>query len=254
MSKDGYVPDTAANRSEVAAYDAYRRQIEAEDALIGTRVGWFIASEAFLFAAYGAVLAVQQRSVFRSTLPIDRRLFDAVPIVGIMVAVLVGSGIGAAMHQMRVLSVGYSEDGHPPGFPRIWAKRYIVFFGHVTAALIAPVVILSWVFVWVGSDWLLISIPIVLLSCFAFYLLHITLTEYARLHASGVDPELLRHVLTQCFRTAWRERLENLGTLYAAFVKSGSSANPSDLARPVKTDDALSSERQLGTLGTLPDA
>ncbi len=41
------------------AYVAYRKQIEHEDDLIGLRIGWFIAAEGLLFAAYGVVFRLR---------------------------------------------------------------------------------------------------------------------------------------------------------------------------------------------------
>jgi hypothetical protein len=156
-------------------YEAFRKQIEAEDGLIGTRVGWFIASEAFLFAAYGAVLAIQTNHPLPGTIPVDHRLFDAVPIVGVVMAVLVGCGIGAAMHRLRVLNKSYDKTQHPTGYPTVWANEVIVLLGHVTAASVAPVVILSWIFVWQGTTAFWLSVPTVGLLIAVFVSLHLWL-------------------------------------------------------------------------------
>jgi len=226
-------------------YEAHRRQIEAEDALIGVRVGWFLASEAFLFAAYGTVLAVQGKAVIRGSHPMDDRLFEAVPIVGVLIAVLVGLGIGAAMHQMRLLTLGFRDDVRPHGYPSLWAKRYIVLLGHVTPALIAPVVLLAWVFVRLGRTPFLVGIPIVLAACGAAYLVHITLAEYALASESpqrSAVPSHSRADLWTCFATAWRERVDGIRKMWTFWSKVPTVGSAGDPGKPVVADTTRTTE------------
>jgi hypothetical protein len=103
----GHSPDKRHRAPEL--YDVSRGQIEHEDQLIGLRVGWFNAAEAFLVAAYGIVITVPAKPALTQAKPIDIRLFEVVPSVGIVMAVLVGLGIGVAMHRMRILHTGYRE-------------------------------------------------------------------------------------------------------------------------------------------------
>jgi len=167
-----------AIQNGLGAYEACRKQIEAEDSLIGVRVGWLITAEAFLFAAYGAALAIESKFVPPSTHPYDLRLFDIVPIVGVTIAVLVGVGIGAAMHRLRVLSECAPRD-LPPDYPSLWAEDIVVLLGHAGAALVAPIVIGSWIFVWQGLFWAALSCPMILLAGAVAYVGHLELSTDA---------------------------------------------------------------------------
>ena len=171
MSKT--VENTNAELNE-GVYKAYRAQIEHEDDLIGLRVGWFIATEAFLFAAYGVVVTVQSKPILGHALSVERRLLEAVPIVGILMAVLVGFGIGAAMHRLRLLHARYQTAiGHvPPDYPSLWAEPTVIFFGHLASALITPIVIVSWIFVWQGRDEMYLWLPILVLITLVGFGIH----------------------------------------------------------------------------------
>jgi hypothetical protein len=179
--------------SAVGAYEACRKQIEAEDSLIGVRVGWLVTAEAFLFAAYGAVLAIQSKFVPPTTHPYDHRLFDVVPLVGITVAVLIGIGIGAAMHRLRVLSECSPLD-LPPDYPSLWAEDLVVMFGHAAAALVAPIVIESWIFVWQGGTWVALSCPMIVVAGFLGYAEHLELTIDALNRREPRSPRLRHYV------------------------------------------------------------
>ena len=143
-----------AEDTRTRLYWVYRSQIEHEDELIGLRVGWFIAGEALLFAAYGVVLAVQTKQPIKGTLSIDGRLLSIVPIVGMTMAAVVGVGIGAAMHQIVRLYLEherlYPLGQRPVGYPPLRASNAIATLGHLPASVLAPMIILSWAFVWKG--------------------------------------------------------------------------------------------------------
>ena len=151
---------SANDERALRVYEAYREQIEHEDGLIGLRVGWFIAAEAFLFAAYGVVITVQARPVLPQAMQVDNRLFETVPIVGVVMAVLVGLSIGAAMHRLRLLHTAYTEcfGSGPDDYPTLWSNGFIIFCGHIASASVTPIVIVSWFFLWLGRPALLPSL------------------------------------------------------------------------------------------------
>jgi hypothetical protein len=155
-------------------YEAYRKQIEHEDDLIGLRIGWFIAAEALLFAAYGVVLAVQQSGTIKGTVPIDRRVFTAVPILGMAMALLVGSGVAAAMHNIAVLWEPYKckSLSRPDRYPPLRATNTLVNLGHLPAAALPGLMIICWGFMWKGWPGLWWTIGSVLVLVPVFYGVH----------------------------------------------------------------------------------
>jgi hypothetical protein len=162
---------SAGDDIDVQVYDAYRRQIEHEDTLISERVGWFIASEAFLFAAYAVVLTAHTGLLFQSAVPVVHRLLTVVPVVGIFMAALVGLGIGAAMHRMRLLQVRY-RGPKPKKFPPLRTKGLIAIGGHVAPASITPIVIVSWVVVRWGLVAFWISVVAIVIPSSLLYARH----------------------------------------------------------------------------------
>lgn len=158
----------------VVVYRAYREQIEHEDDLIGLRIGWFIAAEALLFATYGVVLAVQQAGAIRGTVPIDHRVFTMVPILGMTMAVLVGAGVAAAMHHIALLWLRYETRFArvPDGYPPLRGTNTIVNLGHVPAATLPGLMLVSWGFLWRGDPGLWWTIGSVVLLGISFYCFH----------------------------------------------------------------------------------
>ncbi len=71
--------------------DAYVAQIEAEDRLVGQRMGWMLQFNGFLFASYG--LALRTVDISR----IAERFVSTVPFVGIAVVFFGVIGIWAAL-------------------------------------------------------------------------------------------------------------------------------------------------------------
>lgn len=77
---------------ELEKYKAYRGQIEAQSTLVGVRLGWLIAAEAFLAAAYATVLTVTKGSnVPGNFISQAQVLYTALPIAGMLLAGLVGA-------------------------------------------------------------------------------------------------------------------------------------------------------------------
>ncbi|HXW81381.1 MAG TPA: hypothetical protein VEJ84_17900 [Acidimicrobiales bacterium] len=150
---------------EELRYHVYRAQIEHEDDLIGVRMGWFLAAESLLFAAYGVVLAVQHKGAIKGTVAIDHHVFTIVPIIGMLMAVFVGLGVGAALHQIESLWTEYSgspkvsnlTQRKPSGYPLLRSPNPVGLLGALPSISLPPIILLSWAFVWKGIPGLIWS-------------------------------------------------------------------------------------------------
>jgi hypothetical protein len=128
-------------------YDAYRRQIEHEDNLIGMRNGWLIGGQAFLFAAYAGTLAVQGHGALPGFASAARQLFGELPVVGIALAVLAFLAVRAALWRSNQLVSEFNSLGERPRrYPRIMSIRPR-FVGHSVANLIPIIFAGSWIWV-----------------------------------------------------------------------------------------------------------
>jgi hypothetical protein len=133
--------------AEREVYDAYRKQIEHEDELIGMRNGWLIGGQAFLFAAYAATLAVQSRGAQRGFASAAHQLFIELPVVGTALATLVFVTVSAALCRSDQLRKRFDNLHEvPQNYPCIMsgAPRWI---GHGVARLIPILFIGSWIWV-----------------------------------------------------------------------------------------------------------
>ena len=137
-------------RASHEVYEAYRKQIEHEDELIGMRNGWLIGGQAFLFAAYAAVLAVPNGSVGSDFTRAANQLFVELPWIGIGLAALAGSAVFAALWQSRQLRITFMKGCQPPSqYPEIMSRgpRRI---GHLVAVLVPSALSAAWIWVIVG--------------------------------------------------------------------------------------------------------
>lgn len=132
--------------AKTKAYIAYREQIEHEDDLIGMRNGWLIAGEAFLFAAYAALLVLTKQAepqfVGSAT-----QLFHELPWIGIALALLALSSVGAALWRSRELRCEFEQHYESPrGFPAIMScgPRRV---GHSVALLVPIGMAIAWTIV-----------------------------------------------------------------------------------------------------------
>jgi hypothetical protein len=57
VPQDSELPNAVLHAEDVCIYDAYRRQLEHEDNLIGHRINWLLAAESFLFVGYEGALS-----------------------------------------------------------------------------------------------------------------------------------------------------------------------------------------------------
>jgi hypothetical protein len=128
----------------VEAYKAYRGQIEAESTLVGVRLGWLIAAEAFLLAGYATILAIGPNGPAKFVNQ-ARWLYRALPIAGSVLSALVGISIWAALWAMGQLKKSFADHhSAPSGFPKIAVGRLNYYAGSTAPFLVPPLTIAGW--------------------------------------------------------------------------------------------------------------
>ena len=124
-------------------YDVIRSEIRHEDDLIGQRVSWFTASQAFLLTA----LAIAHQG--KATLPTaeNNHLVPLVPIVALASSILIFCGVLAgiaALSQWRarlhLLASRY------PDLPRLTSDRWIITLGWSAPIVLPLVFIVAWTY------------------------------------------------------------------------------------------------------------
>jgi hypothetical protein len=134
-------------------YHAYREQIEAESNLVGVRLGWLIASEAFLAAAYATVLTVPSTPAHNSFVAQAFRLYSAIPIAGMALAFVVGISIWAALLAMGKLKNEYAAAQDHPSYLPAGTISPIIYYGGSTAPfLVPPATIAVWIYILVAGS------------------------------------------------------------------------------------------------------
>ncbi len=125
-------------------YALFRAQIEHEDDLLGVRVGWLIASEAFLFAAYAAALVVPSvQHVDARFTAAARQLFTLLPALGIVISLLVLSSIVGGVVAAHVLD---KKHGHVPEhlLPRLTGPCSTHLLGLASPLVIPLAIVIAW--------------------------------------------------------------------------------------------------------------
>lgn len=128
-------------------YQTIRGNIEHEDQLMGTRVGWLIASEAFLFVAYA--------NVDRADAMGDKaeQLRWVLPRFGGVIAVLLLGAIVAAMWAIHELKRQAHAPGCqvcqplPLGLPPLVGKRATYWLGVGTTLGIPLALLGAWLYI-----------------------------------------------------------------------------------------------------------
>jgi hypothetical protein len=126
------------------SFGAYRKQIEHEDDLIGVRNGWLIGGEAFLFAAFAALLALPQDASPQFKIVAHVLLWE-LPVIGVVMALLVFCSVSAALVRSEQLRREF--EGHyrvPEGFPAVMSRKPRRA-GHSVARLVPLCLAVSWV-------------------------------------------------------------------------------------------------------------
>jgi hypothetical protein len=138
------MPEIQPGAVDFAAYKAVRDEIAHEDNLVGARLSWFIASQAFLLSALAIAHSKDQA-------PPNARndfFFPLVPLLAIASCILIFLGIvGGAVairRWRRVLGCMVRQD---PTLPAIGHDGLIMRFGWSAPLLLPVVFLLAWSYV-----------------------------------------------------------------------------------------------------------
>jgi hypothetical protein len=136
------MPPQNSSPVDFAAYKAVRDEIAHEDNLTGTRLSWFLASQAFLLSA----LAIAYKG-YHSDLPNPKNdfFFPLLPIIAIASCILILLGIiagGVVLRRWRrVLQEMLRKD---PTLPAIGRDGWIMNFGWIAPLGLPIVFALAW--------------------------------------------------------------------------------------------------------------
>ena len=132
-----------SERETAQIFDIIRSEIKHEDDLIGQRVSWFTASQAFLLTA----LAIAHQG--KTTLPTsaNNALFPLIPIVALCSSILIFCGVVAgiaALSQWRARFRALLREN--PDVPRVVNDGWIVVMGWSAPLALPLVFIVAWVY------------------------------------------------------------------------------------------------------------
>jgi hypothetical protein len=128
----------------VECYRFIRDQIEHEDNLMTQRLNWFLASQSFLFTAYGIVLNAPAESRFGAAH--HSTYLHLLPLLGLTVGVLIWIGVLAGIVQMgrlRATAVA-CRCVAPAGLPAIQGAASARALGQAAPTLAPPLFITAW--------------------------------------------------------------------------------------------------------------
>src|ERR671923_2437260 len=106
-------------------FETIRSEIKHEDDLIGQRVSWFTAAQAFLLTA----LAIAHQGKTSLPTPANNALFPLIPIVALCASVLIFCGVVAgiaALFQWRARL--HELTGRHPELPRLRNDAWVMAF------------------------------------------------------------------------------------------------------------------------------
>ncbi len=143
------MPQEKSGAVDFAAYKAVRDEIAHEDNLAGTRLNWFIASQAFLLSALA--VAHSGKDQFPAN-PRNDFYFPLVPLLAIATCVLIFMGIiGGAVaigRWRRRLDQMILQD---PSLPAIGRDGWIMRFGWSAPVLLPIIFFIAWSYVLVAG-------------------------------------------------------------------------------------------------------
>lgn len=129
----------------------FLRSLEHEDELIGIRLGWLIAAEAFLFVAYAAALTVSEKPGRPRFVAAADRLVTWLPIFGLVLAVLVYVSILAAISVFFLLRREWLSGGRRDEAAEFDLGEFWLWLGFSAPLLVPPLIIAAWVFISVAQ-------------------------------------------------------------------------------------------------------
>src|SRR5262245_27460042 len=124
-------------------FQTIRSEIKHEDDLIGQRVSWFTASQAFLLTA----LAIANREAAALPSPDTNALFPLIPIVALSSSVLIFCGVVAgigALLQWRARLQGLAR--RHPEVPSLAHDAWIMALGWSVPVALPVVFIIAWAY------------------------------------------------------------------------------------------------------------
>jgi hypothetical protein len=130
-------------RETAQIFDIIRSEIKHEDDLIGQRVSWFTASQAFLLTA----LAIAHQGQTTLPTPTNNALFPLIPIVALCSSILIFCGVVggiAALSQWRARFRALVS--RHPETPRVINDGWIVALGWSAPLALPLVFIVAWAY------------------------------------------------------------------------------------------------------------
>ena len=124
-------------------FQVIRSEIKHEDDLIGQRVSWFTASQAFLLTA----LAIAHQGKTSLPAPGNNALFPLIPIVALSSSILIFCGVLAgigALLQWRARLIALAR--RYPDVPRLANDGWIMALGWSVPVALPLVFIIAWVY------------------------------------------------------------------------------------------------------------
>ena len=124
-------------------FDIIRSEIKHEDDLIGQRVSWFTASQAFLLTA----LAIAHQGQTKLPTPSTNALFPLIPIVALCSSILIFCGVVAGIAALSQWRARLRELASThPDLPRLLNDSWIMAMGWSAPVVLPLVFIVAWVY------------------------------------------------------------------------------------------------------------
>jgi len=137
-------------------YELLRAKIVHEDLWVQQRVSWLLGSNAFLFAAFGVLLTIQEKETSESILLLRKGLLYIVPVMGFFVSVLVFAGIagaGLAMKNIRAEWEHLTTEAERGNLPDLRSTGAALQFGRAASWGLCGFVALAWVAILLFLRW-----------------------------------------------------------------------------------------------------
>ena len=136
---------SAEDQARFTRYRLIRDEIVHEDGLIGQRLGWFLASQAFLLSALATANGGERRMPAWST----NYFFPLVPLVAIVSCLLIFAGLlaGVATLQRWRRLMTTSEYHDIARLPRIARDAWIIRLGWAAPVALPVIFLIAWVYV-----------------------------------------------------------------------------------------------------------
>ena len=138
--------ETRSDAEDQAVFTRYRLirdKIVHEDGLIWQRLGWFLASQAFLLAAMATANGNERRMPAWST----NYFFPLIPLVAILSCLLIFAGLLAGVATLqrwrRLLKTPQYRDIHR--LPRIAREAWIIRLGWAAPIALPVIFLFAWV-------------------------------------------------------------------------------------------------------------